>query len=389
MCATLGLDTAVVRFVAEYASRGAWSLVRSFLRHAVAIVGASSVALSLALVTTVELLDGRLTEALEHTFLAGAALLPALSLLLLVSGVLRGLKRLVVSMLPQWLLRPVLVIVAVAVVVLGATPGAPTVMLLDAAVSGVLVLYLLRAARLRRPVGGAGEPRPPLWTWLATSLPILAQILVRMSMSRVDILLVGALLGTASSGIYTAAAQMSILLTFGSMAVNYAAAPVFAELEAHRRRRELQRVVILGTRAGFLFSLAVAAGLLVVGPFVLSLYGPDFLAARLPLQVLVVSQLLGAAGGSVGFLMVMTGQERPAAWITAGAGLLNLVLNLLLIPRYGLLGAAAATGLANVVWTAAHAVAVHRRIGVNATIFGRSRPPVVHRGGAADGPRGS
>jgi O-antigen/teichoic acid export membrane protein len=288
--------------------------------------------------------------------------------------VLRGLKHVMVAMLPQWLLRPVLLVVGAVTlsVLLGTTPSPAAVMLMDGALSALLFAGLWH--RLRRHRREAQPPNrlslPPVREWIATSLPIAALTAIRMTMSRVDILLVGALLGTSAAGIYAAPAQMSILISFGLAAVNMISAPLFAELRIRGEVDELQRVVTLGTRGAFLFSLVVGGLLVVLGPFLLRLYGPEFAVGFTPLVILVLSQVIGAAGGSVGFLLSMTGNERLAAWLTGIVGFLNLLLNLLLIPRFGLVGAAVATGIANVAWTASLAVAVRRRIGVRPTVFG-------------------
>jgi O-antigen/teichoic acid export membrane protein len=374
LAATLGLDTAALRYVAEYATRGTWELVDGFLRRSLVVVAIASTLLSLVLMTVVAALGERLSTSLAHTFYASALLLPALALLLVASGVLRGLKHVMVAMLPQWLLRPVLLVVGAVTlaVLLGTTPSPAAVMLMDGALSALLFAGLWH--RLRRHRRAAEPPNrlslPPVREWIATSLPIAALTAIRMTMSRVDILLVGALLGTSAAGIYAAPAQMSILISFGLAAVNMISAPLFAELRVRGEVDELQRVVTLGTRGAFLFSLVVGGFLVLLGPFLLRLYGPEFAVGFRPLVILVLSQIIGAAGGSVGFLLSMTGNERLAAWLTAMVGFLNLLLNLLLIPRFGLMGAAVATGIANVAWTAALAVAVRRRIGVRPTVFG-------------------
>lgn len=374
LVATLGLDTAALRYVSEYAARGAWQLVDAFLRRSLVVVALASTTLSVLLVAVVSALGEHLADSLAQTFFTSALLLPGLALLLLVSGVLRGLKQVVVAMLPQWLLRPVLLVAAAGslTLLLRRAPSPAAVMSADVAVCALLFVALwYRLRRHRRGVARSERlSLPPVREWIATSLPIAALTAIRMTMSRVDILLVGTLLGTGAAGIYAAPAHMSILITFGLAAVNMIAAPLFAELRVRGESEELQRVVTLGTRGAFLFSLVVGSVLILLGPFLLGLYGPDFAAGFPPLVILVLSQVIGSAGGSVGFLLSMTGNERLAAWLTGGVGFLNLLLNLLLIPRFGLVGAALATGIANVAWTAVLAVAVRRSLGVRPTVFG-------------------
>ncbi|MBS1270306.1 MAG: hypothetical protein MAG794_01261 [Gammaproteobacteria bacterium] len=86
------------------------------------------------------------------------------------------------------------------------------------------------------------------------------------------------------------------------------------------------------------------------GKLLLSIFGGDFTAGYTSLTILAAGQLFNALTGSVGSTMMMTGHQQPAAWLMIQAALLNGVLNLLLIPHFGIEGAAFATAVATVAW---------------------------------------
>ena len=100
----------------------------------------------------------------------------------------------------------------------------------------------------------------------------------------------------------------------------------------------------------------------------LGLFGPEFTRGYWALAILTVGQLVNASVGSVGFLMSMTGHQREAARVFAGAAVLNVVLNASLIPLWGINGAAIATATTTIIWNVALALYVWRRLGVRATI---------------------
>ena len=119
-----------------------------------------------------------------------------------------------------------------------------------------------------------------------------------------------------------------------------------------------------------LFSLPVAAGLLVFGQRFLLIFGAEFTTGRAALSILSAGQLINVAMGAVGLLLVMTGHERDAAKGIGIGALLNIILNALMIPRWGLEGAAIANAGSIIAWNVLLALWVYRRLGIDATAFG-------------------
>jgi O-antigen/teichoic acid export membrane protein len=111
--------------------------------------------------------------------------------------------------------------------------------------------------------------------------------------------------------------------------------------------------------------------LIIGSQWFLLLFGRDFTGGQTPLTILCIGQLVNAAMGSVGYLLIMTGHGRDAAvGIAAGAGV-NLLLSALLIPHWGVNGAAAASAIGLIVWNVVLAVFVWKRIGILTTALGR------------------
>jgi O-antigen/teichoic acid export membrane protein len=84
---------------------------------------------------------------------------------------------------------------------------------------------------------------------------------------------------------------------------------------------------------------------------------------------LILGRIANAAFGSVGFLLTMTGHERDAMYIFAAASVISVVLNLTLIPSYGLLGAAIATTIVTIIWNSLMFVRAKRLTGIDPTLF--------------------
>ena len=75
--------------------------------------------------------------------------------------------------------------------------------------------------------------------------------------------------------------------------------------------------------------------------------------------------------GAAGFLMTMTGQHREAARIFFAALVLNVILNLVLIPSFGAAGAASATAISKLAWNVALTAYTIVFLGLNPTLFAR------------------
>ena len=76
------------------------------------------------------------------------------------------------------------------------------------------------------------------------------------------------------------------------------------------------------------------------------MFGSDYAAGWLPLLILSTSQMVNAGTGAVGLLLIMTGHQNRVFWISGFMLLANVILNLLWIPRWGMLGAALGTSCA-------------------------------------------
>jgi O-antigen/teichoic acid export membrane protein len=159
------------------------------------------------------------------------------------------------------------------------------------------------------------------------------------------------------------------VIAFGLVAVNAWAAPLISDLHTRGDHAALQRMVRLAARGIFAFTLPVSLVVVVGGTWILALFGHEFVRAYTALVILTASQVVNALVGPVGFLMTMTGRQNLAAKILALHAVMMIVLNLLLIPRMGIEGAAVATGFTRVSWNVVMALAVWRTMRVRATIL--------------------
>ena len=94
---------------------------------------------------------------------------------------------------------------------------------------------------------------------------------------------------------------------------------------------------------------------------ILGFFGPGYIEARWALIILLIGQAVNALCGSVGVYMNMTGKQVVFQRILVTAFTINVVLNLVLIPKYDLLGAAIATTISTVFWNIVTTTYIYRK----------------------------
>jgi O-antigen/teichoic acid export membrane protein len=350
LCA-LGLDQTAPRFVAVLAAQGEWALLRGFLRRSVQVALGTAALTGLVVAAALWAAGPRLEPALGRAALAGLPLLGALPLLYLAMSALRGARRAA--------LADVLGVVVPAALTMVALPGLVRCGLLAPAAPAALGVYagaVLLAALLGGLLLRRALPRPT-WSarpahadraWLDVSLPALGGLLTGYALTHTDLLVLGALGSVEQVGLYAAAARLSRLLASGLVAVESVVAPSFAELHARGEGAGLARVARAAAWAFLVIGVGGGAVVLGAREPLLAVFGPGFRAASPALGLLVLGQVASGLCGPVRCRLLMTGHERAVARLSGLAAATNLALNLLLVPAWGIVGAAAATSAATV-----------------------------------------
>jgi O-antigen/teichoic acid export membrane protein len=184
--------------------------------------------------------------------------------------------------------------------------------------------------------------------WRFTTPRALAS-LAQITIQRLDIVLVAILRGPAEAAVYTAATRFLVAGQFANGAISQAAQPRFAELFAVGDRRGANVVYHATTAWLMLLTWPLYLLAMMYGPEVVTIFGHSYRAGGKVMVILGAAMLLATACGQVDMVLIATGRS---SWSLANGLLavgLNVGLDLLLIPRYGITGAA-------IGWAAAIAV---------------------------------
>jgi O-antigen/teichoic acid export membrane protein len=158
-----------------------------------------------------------------------------------------------------------------------------------------------------------------------------------------DVLMLGYFRTPDEVGLYRAASQTALPLTMMLLAINTIFGPTIATLHHRKDRAQLSALFRLTTLWSFAMGLLGFLLLAIAGRELLRLFGGEFPRAYEPLVILGLGQLVNAGTGSVGLMLMMGGRPYHFFWSDLALILGNPVLNALLIPRWGMVGAALAT----------------------------------------------
>lgn len=371
--AGLGLPALVIREIAKLNVLGEWGLLKGvILTTHFWIVGAIITAAAIALIgaTAVDI-SATPTGAI---FFTCAAIFPLLSLGQIRSAVLKGLHFVIVADVPELLIRPLLMLVLIALYMLH-QPHTTVVDVLRVQLISVVVAFvigsLLLAKRIPRDVYKAiAVTKTDIW--LKESIPFLGITIISLLEGQIGIYMLGGLSNATEAGIFQAAFQVVGLIVIGLVAINTPLQPRLAAAWEIKDKEKIQSLISESAKLG---TFVAIVGTLIVFPlsgFIIKLYGGQYTEAATVLRILVFGQLINAAAGSCALLLSATGHQAYVFKALLLALIINISASALLIPTYGAIGAAFAAVCGLLTWNIALAYIAWVKIEINTTIFRRS-----------------
>ena len=174
-----------------------------------------------------------------------------------------------------------------------------------------------------------------------------------------DIIILGLFLAPSEVGVYQVATRIVLIGGIASQALNASLAPRAADLFRRGQLETLSRLYVASSEWLVRLSLPLLAFLFVCTEPILRLFGPEFVVGVAVTRILIIGTLLDAATTQGGIVLNMSGRNAMNMFDTVGALVINLGLNLLLIPSLGIRGASLAWAVSLLVIGVLRAVQVH------------------------------
>ncbi len=368
----LGFDTSLTRFLPEYFQSNQWAYFHGIIKYSFRVCLIFSALIATVIFFVVSLATDYFESRTSFMYALPLIVIVVLTNIRIAS--LRGMKRYVEAILPETILKPIVFIILISICyALGITIAsreAIIILIVAACVSLMVGGYLFK-----KTVAKISENDQPAYQgryWLSSSLPMLLTAGAAYIISQTDIIMLGVLKDYSYSGVYSAVSRLSEVAIFFMAAVNFVIAPLISEAYYGQDKKSLKDIVRKSTRISLSLALLSFIVFMLFGQSFLGLFGDDFVVGHYALIILLIGHLFNAASGAVGLLLSLTGYQLYAAKIMGGCALANIFFNYILIPEYGLLGAAFSTMFSTMLWNFLMLLKVRQVLKINPSIIGGS-----------------
>ncbi|HDD44037.1 MAG TPA: flippase, partial [Candidatus Desulfofervidus auxilii] len=345
----LGLDTALLRFIAQYNAQGKVKTAKYIYIKSIIII----VSLSFLLFIFLYYLSSLLAEKVfgkphlaPYFKLISFALLPFVLLSINLES-LRAFKKIKEYTTLQIFLPFLfaLIFFSISFYILNIKN---IKVIIIAYILGIGISFFLSFLLLNKEFSNKnGElEKVSLSQILSVSLPMLLTSSLFMVMSWTDTIMLGIWRTEKEVGIYNVAVRLSMITSFTLGAINSIAAPKFAEFWGKNDLEGLKKIAQQSTKLIFWTSTPILILYILFPKFFMGIFGKEFREGALALVFLTIGQFVNASVGSVGYILQMTDKQKIFQNVVLIGSIINIILNIILIPTFGGTGAAIASAIA-------------------------------------------
>ena len=354
----LGLDTASIRYIAEYSSENSLSSILDFRKKSIFLITTVSIICSLVMYLGANIIAEFIKANPQHIEITSFFILP-MSLFIFHYQNMRGLKEIAGYSFFFWMSQALFSLIAIlALTTFTKDPAVPLYAYLISLIvisifSVISFTYFLNKRKRIKQLFTDDKRSESVKNILIVSLPLMLAQAVHFIMSWTDKLMLGILdspdvisglsTNSAQIGVYHTAFKLSMFATIGLMAVKSIASPKFAELYKQREFKLLKKVTQQSTKLIFWTTLPLVALFIFFSENLMLLFGDEFQAGVFAFILLSIGRVFVSFSGAAGNLLQMCGRQVIFMNIAVIGSVINVVLNFSLIPIYGINGSAIAT----------------------------------------------
>jgi len=195
------------------------------------------------------------------------------------------------------------------------------------------------------------------------AFPMFLTSFMTVIISQTDIIMLGLFNSINDVGIYSIAIKVATLTSFVLVAINSIATPKFSELYHAGKTEVLTKIAQKSSKLIFWVSFPIILVFIFFGKYILSIFGEEFIVGYYVLILMSLGQLINGIAGSVGSFLNMTGSQIVFNRIIILGGIVNIILNYLFIPLYGIIGAAIASMISMILWNILASLYIKRKFG--------------------------
>ena len=345
LLASLGLNQGVLRYVSLYSGQGDSARIKGTVLFGVKVTLIVSLLLTFAIFALSPLLSQKVFHKADLALALRILIivLPFSTLTTIFLSSLQGLRFIKYNVLVDNILRPLSRLVLLVTFFLA---GWRFLGLLWATAFSIFFGFLLAYYFLKKNCSSLGEKTEAIFEKsqiVRFSTPLFFEGFLNYAISATPILMLGYFGSSTDVGIYGIGMKLGLLVILPLNSINIIFAPTISNLYGRHEHEALERLFKTVTKWIFTISLAAFLIIILFAKPILSIFGKSFIPGANALYVIVLGQLVNASVGSVGFMLMMTGRPKMNLLNSGILCGLTIGLSYMLIPKYGIVGAAIAT----------------------------------------------
>jgi O-antigen/teichoic acid export membrane protein len=343
----LGLPHAVLRFVAAYKAKNNFPKIRGIILFSLRTVLTTSIILSVILFIGAPLISSNIFHVPEMAvFLRILTIsLPFWALLHVLFSSLQSFKKIKFIVFVEKGLMPIIRLLLliffflIQLFIFG---------LLAATVISTVICFVGSFFYLLKTVDFRSHKKDIVYEkskWISFSLPLLLSGFIFLLITTTDILMLGFFKTSASVGIYGASAKIAVLTTVFLTSFYLLFKPIISELVANQEISRLSVLLKTVNKLNFLVSFPIFLCLLMFSRDIISLFGKQFSAGATTLVILLCGQFCYILAGGTFYIFAMIGKPKIELFNAGILVFLNIGLNVVLIPKLNIIGAALSSAI--------------------------------------------
>lgn len=376
-----GMDVALVRIIGELHAHTKNAEIKYVFRKILFFIIFLSVVFALLLFFTSELISKYF---FDKTYMVSDIQIMSLTIItstvmVIIAAIFQGVKKIKTFVFLQLVMQQLFFLLFLLIndqFYLGGE--VVTVYVLSSTLSAIVaIIFLFKEFKEFKEFDQNNNNRTPykyhLKKILIFSYPMLVTGSFAMIMGWTDIIMLGIFLTETDVGVYVVAQKMAGIVSLSLVVVNSVVAPKFAEYYAKKKLLHLESLVHQSTMLIFMASVPLLLLSILAPEFIMSMFGDEFIVGSWALILMAVTQFVNAICGPVGYILQMTDRQKIAQKIVIFAAIINAILNYLLIPVYGINGAALSTMASVFFWNIAMLISIKKELGFWAFYFPKFR----------------
>ena len=205
--------------------------------------------------------------------------------------------------------------------------------------------------------------------WLFVPFYIFIIELVKLFNISINNILINFYEDASAVSLFSVALHISNVVGFALATMNIFLAPKISSLYHGSKKKDLQITLRFIAKINLIFGSIIALFILEYGELFLKLYDNKMVASYPLILVLIIGQIFHVFCGSVTYVMIMTKLEKHAAVSASISAILNIIMNFIFIPSYGVIGCCIATTISTIFYNFLSSIIIIRKLKLNTTIL--------------------